>query len=103
MSAKNQQTKKIRRMIPLFKRKNLSTHARINVEANRISGKSRRELLQLQVREQDLKQKIGFLKEDVFFRPVGRRRRKQRPSSCATCEIFPTTSRRNARVRAVKE
>jgi hypothetical protein len=49
-------------MIPLFKRKKLSTHARINVEANMISGKSRRELLELQVREQDLKQKIGFLR-----------------------------------------
>ena len=53
-------------MIPLFKRKKLSTHARINVEANMISGKSRRELLELQVREQDLKQKIGFLKEELL-------------------------------------
>lgn len=31
-----------------------------------ISGKSRSELLQLQVREQDLKQKIGFLKEELL-------------------------------------
>jgi len=31
-----------------------------------ISGKSRRELLELQVREQDLKEKIGFLKEELL-------------------------------------
>ena len=55
-----------------------------------ISGKSRTELLELQVREQDLKEKIGFLKEELLH--TQQAIQDHRGAFCSLCVILTVYS-----------